>query len=82
MRDMREFDRTAKIDGWWQSLTESQRGKLRDLKEGDPFPREGLNPYSRANLVVDVQREGDQRVDHRVNERFGEFLAERRNEPK
>jgi hypothetical protein len=37
--DMTEDDSTARLDLWWQDLTEDQRAQFHDLEAGDPFPQ-------------------------------------------
>jgi hypothetical protein len=68
-------DSSARLDLWWQDLTDDQRGEFRGLKQGDPFPRERLSPYARASLVA-----GTQAGDHLVNNRLGGFHAPKRGE--
>jgi hypothetical protein len=77
MVGMPEDDSTARLDLWWQELTDDQRAPFSGLKGGDPFPREQLSAYARANLVA-----GTQSGDHLVNDRLGGFLAGRRDEQK
>jgi hypothetical protein len=75
MDGMTDVDSTARLDQWWQELTDAQRAEFRDLEEGDPFPGEHLSAYSRASLVADAQS-----GDHLVNNRFGGFLAQKREQ--
>jgi hypothetical protein len=37
--DMTEDDSTARLDLWWQDLTEDQRAQFHDLEARDPFPQ-------------------------------------------
>ena len=80
MVKMPEDDSTARIGLWWEGLTKDQRTQFRGLEAGDPFPKERLTAYSRASLVADTQRQGQQGVDHRVNTRLGAFLGRQRGE--
>jgi microcystin-dependent protein len=43
---------------------------------------ENLSAHSRGSLVVGTQGEGQQGLDHRVNDRLGAFLAKKRSEHK
>ena len=80
MEGMTEDDSAARLDEWWQALTDDQRAQFRNLKVGDSFPREHLSPYSRASLVAGSQSGGQQGTDLRVNGRLGGFLAKERGE--